>query len=275
MPEEKNTLDKESREQLKKRFSAGNMPAEEDFHCLIDSVVNSIDEGIVVSEANGMELRPRGDNGCLISLFQDQKTLDYDWSVNIVNNKESKESSLNVNMRLNRDTVKNAVTLVSKRSDNPSMDLPNVNVGIGCNSPKGELDVNGMIASRGRVGYEDEKYKVIADGEWYDVTDVLTGCQCFEVVAGVGGLDGDGRFALTHAIAVNVFNSHPSVNITRSYSGGGGSKIDVRWHKCKNKFEFTLQLRVRSNFKEGKKVQVRYHLTKLWYDTQMNGSIVK
>ena len=163
MPEEKNTLDKESREQLKKRFSAGNMPAEEDFHCLIDSVVNSIDEGIVVSEANGMELRPRRDNGCLISLFQDQKTLDYDWSVNIVNNKESKESSLNVNMRLNRDTVKNAVTLVSKRSDNPSMDLPNVSVGIGCNSPKGELDVNGMIASRGRVGYEDEKYKVIAD----------------------------------------------------------------------------------------------------------------
>ena len=189
MPEEKNTLDKESREQLKKRFSAGNMPAEEDFHCLIDSVVNSIDEGIVVSEANGMELRPRGDNGCLISLFQDQKTLDYDWSVNIVNNKESKESSLNVNMRLNRDTVKNAVTLVSKRSDNPSMDLPNVSVGIGCNSPKGELDVNGMIASRGRVGYEDEKYKVIADGEWYDVTDVLTVCQCLEVVAGVGGLD--------------------------------------------------------------------------------------
>ena len=34
-----------SRKELKERFKAGRMPTEEDFMSLIDSLVNSVDEG--------------------------------------------------------------------------------------------------------------------------------------------------------------------------------------------------------------------------------------
>ena len=58
-----------SRRELKERFKAGRMPTEEDFMSLIDSVVNSIDEGFEVNEENGLEIKQKKDNGRLMSFF--------------------------------------------------------------------------------------------------------------------------------------------------------------------------------------------------------------
>ena len=107
------------------------------------------------------------------------------------------------------------------------------------------------------------------------IGEVETTVYAESIVAGVGGNEGDGKFALAHAIAVNTFNKNPSINLTQSYSGGRGSKIDIRWRKGENKYEYTLQMRVRHKFDKTGKIKVRYHITKLWYDTQMIGSIVK
>lgn len=263
-----------SRNELKERFRAGRMPTEEDFMSLIDSMVNSVDEGFTVSEENGLEIKQRRDSSRLMSFFSNLAERNPQWFANVRRNIEKGENCLNVKTS-GMDDEKTVVTLVSGHSGEKSDASPNGRVGVGCISPQSELDVNGVIASKGRIGYENENFEVPADGEWHDVTEVLTGCQCFEVVAGVGGNEGDGKFALLHAIAVNSFNSKPSIRDTQSYSGGRSAKIDIRWRKSAQKYEYTLQLRTHHKYDNEGKIKVRYRLTKLWFDTQMIGSIVK
>jgi len=263
-----------TRAELKERFKAGRMPTEEDFMSLIDSMVNAMDEGFVVSEENGLEIKQKKDNGKLASFFANLAEHRPQWFLNTRKNAEKKETVVNLKtaaMRANES----AVSVVSEIPDESSEEPVQVRVGIGSASPRSELDVNGLVSCKGRIGYEDKNYDVWADGKWYDVTDVLTGCQCFEIVAGVGGVDGDGRFALAHAIATNVFNRRPRVRMTQSFSGWRGAKIDIRWHRCENKYEYTLQIRTRHQYDKKKLVKVSYRLTKLWYDTQMVESIVK
>ncbi len=261
-----------SRRELKERFKAGRMPTEEDFMSLIDSLVNSVDEGFYVDEESGLQVKQKKDSGCLASFFVNLTETRPQWLLKLRKNVEKGESSLNVKTP-DMSSDDSGLTIVSPNF--ADSEKPKVRVGVGNAAPRCELDVDGLIASKGRVGAENPQFEIVADGEWHNVTDVLTGCNCFEIVAGVGGNEGDGRFALAHAIAVNVFNEHPTVEITQSYSGGRGSKIDIRWRKCENKYEYTLQMRVRHKFDKTGKIMVRYHLTKLWYDTQMIGSIVK
>ncbi|OWV22799.1 hypothetical protein B7991_01095 [Fibrobacter sp. UWB3] len=263
-----------NRSELKYRFTAGRMPTEEDFMSLIDSMVNAVDDGFRVSEENGLEIKQRRDNSRLASFFSNLAERKPEWFASVRKNIEQGETCLNIKTpEMKEDET--AVTLLSKRSAENPEGASEIRMGVGCVAPQSELDVNGVIASKGRLGYENENLEVVADGEWHDVTEVLTGCQCFEIVAGVGGNEGDGKFALAHAIAVNTFNKNPSINLTQSYSGGRGSKIDIRWKTAANKFEFTLQLRVHHKYDDEGKVKVRYRLTKLWYDTQMIGSIGK
>ena len=262
-----------SRRELKARFKAGRMPTEEDFMSLIDSVVNSIDEGFEVNEENGLEVKQKKDSGRLASFFANLTEHMPQWHLNLRKNVESAESALNLKTPC-MASDESALSIVAPYSGNASKDS-GVRVGIGKVKPQCELDVNGVVASKGRIGYENDQFVVVADGNWHDVTDVLTGCHCFEIVAGVGGKEGDGKFALAHAIAVNVFNSHPSVKLTQSYSGGRGANIDIRWRKCDNKYEYTLQMRVRHKYDNDGKIKVRYRLTKLWFDTQMIGSIAR
>lgn len=261
------------RNDLKERFKAGRMPTEEDFMSLIDSMVNCMDEGFDVTEENGLEIKQKKDGGRLASFFANLAEHKPQWFIDVRKNTEKNESRLNLRTP-NLNPEESAMTVVSMRSEDA--DIKNkTRVGIGIATPKCALDVNGAIASKGRLGYENDKYDVPADGEWHDVTDVLSGCHCYEIVAGVGGNEGDGKFAIAHAIATNAFNCHPSVKLTHSYSGGRGSRIDIRFCKSKNKYEYTLQLRTHHKYDDSGKIKVRYRLTKLWYDTQMLGSIAK
>lgn len=262
------------RTELCERFRAGRMPTEEDFISLIESMVNAVDDGFRVSGENGFEIKQMNECSRLASFFATLSERKPEWFVNIRKNGEQGETILNVKTPEMKEN-ETAVTLLGKRSAENPEGASEVRMGVGCVAPQCELDVDGAIASKGRLGYENENLEVVADGEWHDVTEVLTGCQCFEVVAGVGGNEGDGKFALAHAIAVNTFNKNPSINLTQSYSGGRGSKIDFRWKTAANKFDFTLQMRVHHKYDDEGKIKVRYRITKLWYDTQMIGSITK
>ena len=262
------------RNELKDRFKAGRMPSEDDFMSLIESMVNSIDEGFAISEENGLEIKQKKEDGQAASFFSNLAEHKPQWFVNVRKSIENNDSILNLKTPL-MNAEESALTIQSTGSKEETNIAPKTHVGIGNSNPKCELDVQGWIASKGRTGYENENFEVFADGKWYDITDVMTGCHCFEITAGVGGNEGDGKFALAHAIAVNVFNSHPSVRITQSYSGGRGAKIDIRFHKSKHKYEYTLQLRVRHKYDNEGKIKVRYRLTNLWKDSQMIGSVEK
>lgn len=141
-------------------------------------------------------------------------------------------------------------------------------VGINTDNPRFELDVAGTIASHGRVGRRGE-LAVPADGNWHDITEALTGCQAFEVVAGVGGKDADGKYALMHAFALNAYNGKNHITYHQAHFGARCNRLELRWEPGADaeSFEYTLQLRVESSY--GDKIWVNYHITRLWQDPAM------
>jgi hypothetical protein len=110
---------------------------------------------------------------------------------------------------------------------------------------------------------------VPADSNWYDITEFMTGCQAFEIMAGVGAKDADGRYGLTHAFAMNAFNANGSIDYHQTYFGNKCCRIELRWVGAgeDNPFDFKLQMRVGCPF--GNDIWIKYHITKLWYDTLM------
>ena len=83
-----------TRAELKERFKAGRMPTEEDFMSLIDSMVNAMDEGFVVSEENGLEIKQKKDNGKLASFFANLAEHQPLWFLNTRKNAEKKRNRI-------------------------------------------------------------------------------------------------------------------------------------------------------------------------------------
>lgn len=250
-----------NRKILKSHFRAGQMPCEEDFQDLIDSAVNVEDDGFEKTAENGLELSQLTDTGKLMSFYENATEGAPLWHVELRKNTSNTESSFLHVTTPSTDEASSVVTLSGKGA-----------VGVCTRHPECEMDVNGVVSSKGRMGKENEKLKVVADGKWHDITEQLTGCEAFEVIAGIGGQDNEGRFALTHAIAMNVFHGKPAINRTRSYFGGRRARIDIRWTKGDEKYSYKLQLRTHCAYKSGS--MVRYKITKLWFDNMMEGSLV-
>jgi hypothetical protein len=137
-----------------------------------------------------------------------------------------------------------------------------------------DVDVAGVLRMQGRMGTDDT---VAADGRWHDITPNLVGCHGFEVMAGAGR-EGSGQYALMHAIALNtfnpnrpwwnVFNRRNRVRYTHAYYQSFRNKLGLRWDGGKDGYR--LQLRSRCNYGGG--AQIRYYLTRLWFDERMRGS---
>lgn len=252
-----------SRNALKSLFRAGQMPCEEDFNDLIDSSVNIEEDGFEKTPENGLKISQLTDSGKLMSFYENVTEGTPLWQVELrKNGAEEDASSLHVSTP-SQESSNSVVSLVGSSSVTA--------VGIGTRTPECTLDVNGVISSEGRIGKENDKLKVEADGRWHDITEELNGCEAFEIIAGVGGQENEGRFALTHAIAMNVFHGKPAINKTQSYYGGRGSRIDVRWARGEERYTFKLQLRTHCAYKNGS--LIRYRLTKLWFDNMMVQSL--
>lgn len=249
-----------NRQSLKSRFRTGMMPCEEDFQDLIDSSVNVEDDGFEKTAENGLELSQLTDSGKLMSFYENATEGAPLWHVEL--RKDSSE-------------IEHSYLHVTTPSTNESSSVMTLSgkgaVGICTRQPECEMDVNGVVSCKGRIGKENEELKVVADGKWHDITEQLTGCEAFEVIAGIGGQDSEGQFALTHAIALNVFHGRPAIKKTQSYFGGRRSRIDIRWAKGDEKYSYKLQLRTHCAYKS--KTMVRYKIMKLWFDNMMVGSL--
>ena len=67
---------KKNRRTLKRFFSEGSLPTEDQFGDLIDSSLNTIDEGLDKTPQNGLELSLVGDHDRLISFFRTSAAKD-------------------------------------------------------------------------------------------------------------------------------------------------------------------------------------------------------
>ncbi|MBC3875291.1 hypothetical protein [Undibacterium flavidum] len=256
----KNQTNRRTRKDLKEAFNEGKMPSQEDFHDLIESMLNMLDEGFDKNAVDGLKIAQLGD-GKLTSFYKSIDIGNPMWSLSL----DKVSNCLSFRDENNRALL----TLSSIPQDlNGGSKLRSVGVGILQPKPEHALDVGGCVASHGRVGRKGE-FAVPADGNWYDVTDYLTGCQAWEVVAGVGARDSDGRYALMHAFAMNAFNANGQITYHQTHFGNKCSRIELRWLEADKSrpFDFKLQMRVGCSFGEG--VWIKYHMTQLWLDTLM------
>lgn len=258
------------RETLKHFFADGQMPTSDHFSDLIDSTLNMTDEGFRKSADNGLEISTPVGFDALLSFYRDQDPQSAIWSASY-----GAHDQLQFNFGSTAATHDSAPAL--------TLDGSNQSVGINTAEPKHALDVAGVIGAQGRIGRHPlaRDLNLLANGKWQVLTDELQGCQGFEVVAGVGGHRGRGRYALLHAIALNTYNPHPGwfglfarkqrIRATCAYYGRRCDRIELQWvgdhgRDCR----YRLQIRTRCDY--GADVLIKAQLTRLWFDEDMQGA---
>jgi len=259
---------KQDRETLKDKFRNGRIPSEKEFGDLIDSMLNTLDEGFDKTPDDGLKVSQLLNTGKLISFYQNITVESSMWHIGL--------GQATKNLQFGNQFNKNVLSMRSQKSIEPDSGLSSkMGVGINIDNPRYELDVCGTVASYGRLGRKGDM-AVPADGNWYDLTDTLSGCQAFEVMAGVGGEDADGKYALTHAFALNTFGAKSDIEYHRTYYGSKCNRIELRWQKAgdgTDAFQYKLQMRVECPY--GDNIWIKYYITQLWFDTLMRDSMKK
>ncbi len=242
------------RETLKNSFKKGNIPSQAEFENLIDSGINKIDDGFSKSGKDGLMISSVGGTDNLLSFYNEIQDEKAQWVINI-NNDEKDDKKLN---DLQIGTPENAVPLLTLNKKG--------RVGINETNPKQELDVNGWIASKGRIGNYSTENKVPANGQWYAITPKLNFCQAFEVVARTG-VKNSGKHAILHAVTVCAYGkSNSSIRKVRTwFDFWRPVKIQLRW--TGETYSYQLEIRCKQNLGPG--VDIKYYLTQLWSDEEM------
>ena len=260
---------RKNRNTLKNYFRNGSVPSQDQFEDLVDSTLNIIDEGFDKTLEDGLKLSQFGNTGKLMSFYKDSMVnnplyfLNVDQDDNLVLSAERQRSVLFLPEDVESDF--------------------RLRVGINTDLPENELHVGGVIRSEGRIGVasrvDQKELEVPADGKWHDITGILTGCHAYEVMAGVGGRKTQGRYALVHAVALNAFNPKGPIfnflNLKKrikpqhSYYRSRSDKLRLRWNNGEGR-AYSLQIKTNSNFGDG--IQIRYYLTRLWFDEDMSDS---
>ena len=261
-------MGKLNRKAIKEQFKKGKRPSEEDFSNLIDSMINILDEGFDKTTEDGLKISQLMGKGRLLSFYEDIAVEQPKWYL------ELDQSSHKLHVGAPDLAPEKVLTLLIENNAPRALA-----VGINNTEPRHALHVTGAIASDSRLGGRG-KLKVEADGEWHDITAILTGCRAIEVMAGVGGQE-DGKYALTHAVALNTFNGKSSIGYQQqAYYGNRCNRIELQWQSAPevDAFSFKLQMRVACPYckkaeKEGvnkKPIYIKYYLTDLWTDYFMD-----
>jgi len=261
-------MSKRDRPTLKKFFRNGALPTSEHYADLIDSVVNRIDDGFDKSERDGLRIASLGASPALLSFYNGAGAAEAAWAI--------RHGRTAGTLHFARGT---AAEPPGDGPDAPGLALSRAGqLGVNTADPDWRLDVDGVARMRGRIGFAGPEAVVPADGRWHDISGSLTGCNAFEVVAGAGGQPGRGRYALVHAIALNAYNPrNPLLNWlfrrrrirrTGAVFGSYADRIRLRWSGSSR--DYHLQIRTNANFGTG--IGIRYYVTRLWFDTAMQGS---
>lgn len=254
-----------NRKTLKNYFSDGQLPTQEHFADLIDSMLNMSDEGFRKTVENGEEVRAAVGHNALLSFYRDQNPDALLWRVGL----GGSQSQLHIS--------------ASEASESPPLlclDRQH-GVAIGHGTPTERLDVDGTVAASGRRGRwsQGRSEALLANGDWQDLAVGLHGCQAFEVMAGAGQR-GSGHFSLLHATALSAFGPRTGplawltrrrgIRQTQGWWGQRCDRLELRWFIDPEKDEkglYRLQIRSGCDFGTGQRIQAE--LTQLWFDPEM------
>ena len=261
------------RQTLKNYFREGNLPTEEHFVDLVDSMLNMTDEGFRKGLEHGQELAVPTGRNALISFFRTEAPQTPAWSIQFGEDRE--QLVFRTPHHQPTDAQPTLATVLCLDQDK--------RVGINVDCPRAELDVGGAVRCESRLGsYPVESNEsLLADGKWHPVLVNLQACQAFEIVAGAG-VPGTGHFALVHAIAVNAynptfglfewFNRRRNIRCTHATYSRRADRIKLRWRGTSGR-NANYRLEARSGVDFGKDCRIQVHVTRLWHDPHMQGAI--
>lgn len=242
------------RQTLKNLFKHGSMPSESSFGDIIDSSINKIDDGFSKSMDDGLMLAPIGESSKILSVFKRITDKNPEWSLNLDNVETEKG-------------LTGYLKFVHKNNEEIVLNLSsNGNVGIAKEDPNYPLEVNGFIASKGRLGTAQKNTTVPANGKWQTIIEGLDHANAFEITARAG-IYHTGRHTLVHAIAVSTFgNSYSRIKKTHArFSLWRSARIKLRW--VGSTHNYGLQIKTSKNM--GENAMIKYHVTQLWSDEEM------
>lgn len=268
-------MTKRIRKTLTDNFADGTLPTQEAFGDLIDSMVNIVEDGFEKTALDGMKIAQLGNSGKLLSFYDEITVKAPLWSMAFsMSGYGGAESYKNLNIFYGNNNASGLTLANAVGSDTEQAETEKIRVGVNKNNPEHELDVNGVIASDGRMGREGGTTKtteVLADGKWHPILTGLDGCQAFEIMAGVGKAR-SGRYALLHAFALSTFNSKKSkITYHQAHYSSRCDQIDLRW--VGEAHNYSLEMRTRCSFKQNdnEDIYIRYYTTQLWFDPFMDG----
>jgi len=280
------------RSTLKKLFRQGSLPTEEHFADLIDSTLNIADDGFSQSADNGVEITLLGEKQRLLSFFSKPHDSP-DWWIgcdpdkNTLHFVRAAESG-----GLDQDilTMTSGGCVKVGQAQNVPPAGANASAIASVPDPAGLLmDVAGTIRSAGRMGVGAVGGGLVkANGQWQPITPVLTGCQAFEVMAGVGLMgQRKGRYALLHAYAMNTYNPtgfffnflnlKNRIRCDHAWYLSKADRLKLCWYRdaeCTESHHYKLAIKSSSDYTDGGKtnIGIQFSLTQLWFDQQMSNS---
>ncbi len=229
---------------LKQLFSNGSRPTQSSFESLIDSMLNTVDDGISKNAEDGLILSPEGkDSSRVVSLYENIQDAFADWTIELGDEE-------------NRGFTISEPTPEGK--SNPRIFFKKGGfTGIETLDPQTTFHVHGIAGADSRMG-TFKNGLIAANGHWHTVVPDLDGCNAFEIVAQVGKVH-TGKYAMAHAIAVSTFGKS-KINLTQANYGFCWNRIAFRFHgKMHN---YSLQMKTRSDY--GKDQNIKFHITKMW-----------
>lgn len=236
------------REELKNYFRNGQIPTENHFELLINSMINKQDDGFDKDADNGFMVAATGNSKKFLTLYKDVNDLEPFFSF-------EKDEQGKSAMKLN--------TAAGDDSDDKSFFFGKEgNMGIGKRCDKDmKMQVDGFVGMSGRTG-TFKSGEEDADGKWKTILEGLDYCNAFEIVARTGKR-GTGKFAFLHAIAVATFgHSRSRIRKTSAHYGFFWNKINLRWRGTTHNYK--LQIKTNSNY--GHNTKIFYKITQLWDD---------
>lgn len=236
----------QNRETLKGYFRKGQLPTEGNFHDLIDSLINKVDDGMTKTVDEGLMLSPIGESKKLISFYKTIEDKSPEWRVEI-------------------DDLQSNMVFSNRMGDPVAAFNEAGRLGINTVEPETTLDIRGVISQEGRTGTA-YKGKVPADGKWHQIVSGVNGCHMLEVIAGVGKKK-TGKYAMLHAIAMSTYGkSKNRIHKTRSRYGIWANRIEIKW--TGKTYDYNLEIRTRANF--GENTAICFNIQNLWHDTFMD-----